>query len=250
MFLEIIKEVKNNGDKLTELLRHGAGQLEPDCFNRALVVATRNDNHHNIGKLILKGATNLVECLEIATVEKKPHSRAILLLIRASISGNKNVVKKLFNDPTANVSKLDPKEFNDDQFPDVQRAVLSGKVSTVVPIEIARLKGNANVREELLIRTDVNQEEGYIYWHGLRLLSLESSWLRKISWVKQLRLARNGFKSLPPEMGMYLKQVYIVMSLALHMHTEFFAYIYYDQEQCMSTPSLVCSLLPFSFQSL
>ena len=135
----------------------------------------------------------------------------MLLLIRASISGNKSIVKKLFGDPTVNVSELDPREFNDDQFPDVQRVVLSGKVSTVVPIEIARLKGNGPVREELLIRTDVNQEEGSIYWHGLRLLSLDISWLRRISWVKRLRLARNGFKSLPPDMGMYLKQVRIVM---------------------------------------
>ena len=33
------------------------------------------------------------------------------------------------------------------------------------------------------------------------------SWLRKIYWVKRLRLARNGFRQLPNEMGLYLKQV-------------------------------------------
>ena len=184
-------------------------QLEPDCLNRALVAATRNDNHFNIGKLILKGATNREDCLETAIDEKKPHSRAMLLLVRAGDNGNKDIVKKLFGDPTANVGGLSPREFSDDQFPDIQRAVLSGKISTIVPIEIARRNGNRAVREELLIRTEVYLEEGSVFWHNLHLLSLDISWLRRISWVKRLRLARNGFKLLPPEMGTYLKQVYI-----------------------------------------
>ena len=39
----------------------------------------------------------------------------------------------------------------------MQKAVISGKVSTVVPIEIARRNQQSAVREELLLRTDVNQ---------------------------------------------------------------------------------------------
>ena len=96
---------------------------------------------------------------------------------------------------------------NDDDFSEVQKAVISGRVSTVVPIEIARRHQNPIVREELLLRTDVNQEEGSVYWHGLRLLVLDLSWIRKIHWVKRLRLARNGFRSIPNEIGGYLKQV-------------------------------------------
>ena len=82
-------------------------------------------------------------------------------------------------------------------------------MSTVVPIEIARRSQNPIVREELLLRTDVNQEEGSVYWHGLRLLVLDLSWVRKIHWVKRLRLARNGFRIIPNEVGSYLKQVCI-----------------------------------------
>ena len=95
----------------------------------------------------------------------------------------------------------------DDDFPEVQKTVISGQVSTVVPIEIARRHNNPVVREELLLRTDVNQEEGSVYWHGLRLLQLDLSWIRKIHWVKRLRLARNGFRTIPNEIGGYLKQV-------------------------------------------
>lgn len=84
-------------------------------------------------------------------------------------------------------------------------------MSTVVPIEIARRSNNSAVREELLLRTDVNQEEGSVYWHGLRLLNLDLSWIRKIHWVRRLRLARNGFKTIPNEIGGYLRQVCIFL---------------------------------------
>ena len=201
---EIIKEVVTNGDNLTELLRFNADQLEPDCLKRALLAAVEKDNHFNVGKLIVKGADNIDDCLKRSKEDKKPHARAMLLLVKAAQGGNRNLVLKLFGEPAPG---LDMREFSDDGFQDVQRAVVGGKVSTVVPIEIARRNGHATVREELLLKTDVNQEEGTVYWHGLRLLVLDVSWLRKIHWVKRLRLARNGFRQLPNEMGTYLKQV-------------------------------------------
>ncbi len=196
--------METDGEKLTELLRN-TDQLEPNCLNRALMAATRNDNHFNIGKLVVKGAKNLDACLEYAQTEKKPHARAMLLLIKAASSGNKSIVKKLFGEAVDKPDNL--KDFSDNGFSDVQKAVLSGEVSTVVPIEIARRNRHIHVREELLLKTDVNQEEGYVYWHDLSLLQLEVPWLRRINWVKRLRLARNGFKTLPNDMGNYLKQV-------------------------------------------
>ena len=204
---EIIKEVENNGDKLTELLHSNTDQLEPNCLDRALMAATQNDNHFSIGKLVVKGAKNLEECLEYSQRNNKPHARAMLMLIKAASTGNKAIVQKLFGET---VDKAD-RDFSDAGFSDVQEAVLSGKVSTVVPIEIARRNHHVQIREELLLKTDVNQEEGYVYWHGLRLLNLEVPWLRRINWVKRLRLARNDFKTLPNDMGNYLKQVCVWM---------------------------------------
>ena len=202
---EIIKEVENDGDKLTELLKNGADNLEPGCLDRALVAAVKNDNHLNVGKLVVKGAKDLPACLKYAKEEKKPQARAMLLLIIAAQTGDKAIVQKLFGEPAPGLQNK--AEYEDEGFRQVQEAVLSGNISTVVPIEIARRNGQAQVREELLLKTDVNQEEGYVYWHGLRLLQLDIGWLRKIAWVKKLRLARNGFKILPPEMATYLKQV-------------------------------------------
>ena len=212
---EIIKEVRTNGDGLTELLRFNADQLEPHCLNTALTAAVANDNHYNVGKLIVKGADKINEALQQSADEKKPHARAMLLLVHAAMIGNRNLVLRLFGEPTSGPDTC--REFLDDTFPDVQKAVLSGKVSTVVPIEIARRFGHAPVREELLLKTDVNEQEKSVHWHGLRLLVLDINWLRKIHWVQKLRLARNGFKNLPNEMGTYLKQVHVHVC-AMHMY--------------------------------
>ena len=201
---------------MTELLR--SVNAEPDCLNRALVAAVKNDNHFNVGKLVVKGASNLEECLQMSRDEKKPHARAMVLMIKAAMEGNQALIRKLFGESYS--SEVDESQC-DDGFEDVQKAVLSGEVSTVVAIEIARRSGHCIVREELLLKTDVNQEEGSVYWHGLRLLVLDISWLQKIHWVKRLRLARNGFKSLPNEIGSCLQQVNTLVYLSTHSIWEF-----------------------------
>ena len=200
---EIIKVVETNGEWLTDLLRVGSDQLEPDCLVRALLAAVRNDNHFNIGKLIVKGAPNIDEALALSVQEGKPHARAMLLLVKAATRGDRNIVLQLFGDP----SQRDSGELQDTGFLAAQEVVRSGKVSTVVPIEIARRNQHSVIREELLLRTDVNQSERTVYWHGLRLLELDISWLQKIPWVERLRLARNALKVLPQDTGLYLKQV-------------------------------------------
>ncbi len=206
LYTELIHEVEVDGERVTEILKNNSEYLENDCLNQCLIAATKNDNQLNIGKLVIKGAKNLDECLALAVQEDKPHTRAILLLIKAAFTGNRVIVQKLFGE-TVDKAENVRDQFSDPGFEEVQKAVLSGKVSTIVPIEIARRNGNFQVREEILLKTDVNQEEGYVYWHGLRLLQLEVSWLRRIFWVKRLRLARNGFKILPNDMEIYLKQV-------------------------------------------
>ena len=182
-----------------------ADSLEPGCLDVALRLAVKNDNRFNVSELVLKGAKELQECLRYAKEEKKPYARAMLLLIKAAATGDVAIIQKLFGEPAPNLK--DEEDYKDDGFLEVQKVMLTYNVPTKVPIEIARRNGQSEVREELLMRTDVIQEEGIVYWHDLRLLQLEISWLKKITWVKKFRLARNGFRSLPPEMGTYLKQV-------------------------------------------
>ena len=70
-----------------------------------------------------------------------------------------------------------------------------------------RKHSHASVRKELLLKTNVNELEKSVNWHGLQLLVLDIDWLHKIHWVQKLRLAQNGFRSLPNEMDIYLKLV-------------------------------------------
>lgn len=202
----MVKEVKTGGEQLTKLLNNYSAKLDDECLNRCLRAATRNDNHLNISKLVVKGANDFDTCLELARKENKPHARGMLLLIKAAYSDDKAIVQKLFGEVLDKTGYVKD-ELLDTGFPDVQKVVLSGKVSTVLPIEIARKYGNLQVREELLLKTDVNLDEGYVHWNGLHLVQLELSWLRKISWVRKLLLSRNSFKTLPDNMDHYLKQV-------------------------------------------
>ena len=49
------------------------------------MAAVENDNHYNIGKLVIKGAANLKRALKKSVDESKPHAMAALLLILAAV---------------------------------------------------------------------------------------------------------------------------------------------------------------------
>ena len=55
-FTEIVREAESDGGKLSELLQTDRFNLEPNCLDRALIAATHNDSHCNIGKLYRKGS--------------------------------------------------------------------------------------------------------------------------------------------------------------------------------------------------
>ncbi len=201
-----MREVKNDGDKVAELLKNlSCDVLDKGLLNKCLICAVKNDSSVNVGKLVIKGAKDLQSCLEIATKEKKLKARAMLLLILAATSGDKTIVQRLFGEPVEDRNSFSD-WFLDDDFKDVQRIVQSGSVSTVVAIEMARRHGNPHVREALILKTDVRATEGSVSWHGLRLLKVDEALLEKISWVKTLRLARNGLKVLPDNIGHFLTQ--------------------------------------------
>ena len=46
-------------------------QFEPNTFNQALMLAVKNDNPSNVGKMILKGAYNITEAMKCSMDEKK-----------------------------------------------------------------------------------------------------------------------------------------------------------------------------------
>lgn len=205
---EIIKELefKEDGGKFKTWLQNKDYDhlFEPNCLERALCVATRKDSDHFIGMLVEKGAKNLEECLTVATQERKPKARAIFLLIEAAKTGNVDILNRLYKEQGQAKGSDD---LDDEGFKEAKEAVISGKVSTAVPIKMALSSGRTAVRELLLLNTNVSKEGCSVKWQGLQLLQLEMAWLKKIAWVRILILANNGFKSLPNDVGNYLKKV-------------------------------------------
>lgn len=213
--------------------------MEPNCLNEALTAAVENDHHQNVGKLIVKGASNISEALKLSVNGKKVHATAMLMLVYTAMEGNCNLVRQLYDEiriedqPCQECSKsgsgtyaLMLRMLNQSMTDqdcrecllNVRQVLKTADISTTIPIEIARrnITGNtssqrakrcSHVREELLMKTDVNKEEKYVYWKGLGLRTIELSWLKRVDWVKTLLIGWNQLKSLPPQIGAHLKQV-------------------------------------------
>ena len=178
--------------------------IKHECLNSALLVSINSDDPSNIGKLILYQETSVDKALVKSRKKKQYAVTAALLIIKAAIENDKILVLKLYGENVQGDTKIPLTE--EDNLAALQAAVATNSIKTVVPIEISQRHNAGAVRKELLLRTDVDKDSGVVLWFGLRLTQLEISWLRKIYWVKKLRLARNEFTSLPPEMGSYLKQ--------------------------------------------
>jgi len=197
--------VTTDGPNLNELLKVPVEHLEEDCLDHALVAAVKNGNLSNIGKLILRGASHIDEALKESRRLQQHAVTATLLIIKAAIENDRNFVLKLYGEDLQGLdTKIQLAE--DDDLAELQHIVCSQTIKTVVPIEISRRCSAPAVREELLLRTDVDKDNGTVDWCGLRLMQLEISWLQNIDWVKILSLGHNDFTLLPPVMGSYLKQ--------------------------------------------
>eukprot|EP00731_Ephydatia_muelleri_P031259 Em0022g773a len=140
-----------------ELLLDNPPLLE-DCLSRALVAAVICNNPSNIGMLVIKGAPNVTEAIELAVNELKHNAHAMLLLMMAVMKNDCNLVQKMFT-----------VQENDNELQEVKKALAEKTVSTLLPLEVACRWQNKAVAEELLLRTDVYQNEGTVFWRCLGL---------------------------------------------------------------------------------
>ena len=198
--IELIRAVRFSNNNLNELLKTPQNQLESNCISRALLAAVHSGNSNNVGKLVLRGAPNIDEALEESKKLQKHVVTATLLIIKAALANDISLVNTLYGEEIS--SKY--RDLLGPDFEQICNAAMSS-LQTVVSIEIARRTSATTVREALLLKTDVQVDKGTVSWHGLQLLQLEVNWLKKIEWVKILRLARNEFTILPVEIGNYLK---------------------------------------------
>ena len=72
-------------------------ELDFHCLDRAVIAAVKNNNHFNIGKLVVKGAQNIDEALQLSIDLKHHTAIAMLLFIKAAQFDDKNLVWKLFD---------------------------------------------------------------------------------------------------------------------------------------------------------
>ena len=125
-FTEIIKEVKQDGGRLTELLQVGNEKLESDCLTRALMAAVHIGSHINVGKLIVNGALNIEEALSLSIEEKKHPITAVLLLAVAAIEGDRSQIRKLFGEEDS-LPQFADRLISPEDIEQIQAAIRSGK---------------------------------------------------------------------------------------------------------------------------
>ena len=208
---DIIRAVQKDSPSLDKLLKTKREELEPDCLQRALMVAVEKGNPVSAGKLISKGkdAIDIDAALTRAKEIRAYAVQGLLLLVMAACTDDFLLVLALFgeNSSHSGSSPAVVKIVKDPDFPHIQAAVKNGQVLTHVPIDVARRKNSIQTREELLMRTDVSLVDSTVSWFGLRLMELEIAWLKRIRWAEKLRLAQNSFTTLPPQMGNFMKYV-------------------------------------------
>ena len=185
-------------------------QLEESFLNQALVAATLNDNHECIGKLVKMGARNIDECVQLAKKTDLVKAKAMLSLVKAALTGEKALLGRSDShsslDLELNGGALSTSLVLTDE--EVTKVVLSGEVSTLVPLELAQQSGQHSMCREILMLTGIDKRKGHVDWSKLNLVSLDVQVLRCMQeWVKEIKLSSNMLRSVSTEFEM-LKEVY------------------------------------------
>ena len=175
-------------------------QLEVSFLNQALEAATINDNHECIGKLVTMGATNIDGCLQLVKKKGIAKSATVLLLLKATLTGDKAALYNLGN----KVSKPEFAQVNvSDMMDKVKEAIiLSGEVSIQAPMNVAQQNGQHSIQRELLMMT-VSKGKGTANWSNLNLMNLDMQLCKAVGcWLRKFNLSSNKLRSIPREFMM------------------------------------------------
>ena len=178
-------------------------------LNQALVAATLNDNHECIGKLIKMGARNIDECTQLAKEKNLVNATAMLLLMRAALTGDEtflNLNHLLF--PACALHQELPRSGSLEHSL-LRKVVLTvqcgGKLSTFDAVEVAQQNGQHSMCRKLMMLTGTIQHEhqhryqGCINWSKFRLVSIDVQLIEMCKWVTNLDLSANKLCKIPSE---------------------------------------------------
>ncbi len=190
----ILHSARGEIHPLEKKLHSKQGKPETKDIEEALLVAILNSHDFCIPSLVVAGARRLDCALYLAIQLEHVKSIAILLLCKATITGDCAVIKSLLSEP--------PDVENAPWYMDKVHTILSqGVIKMSYPIAVSIIEKNYEATKELLLRTDLDMHRKQVDWSKLKLTLLHPSWMYSISpWVVTLKLINNHLRRLPMEL--------------------------------------------------
>jgi len=165
-------------------------------LEEALLTAICNGHNAAVSLLIVSGARRLDCALYLAIQLERVKSIAMLLLCKATITGDCQSICSLFHEPP-----------DSDNMPWYMKDVHTymadmhntKKMSYLIAVSI--MEKNYEATKELLLKTDLDMRRKQVDWSKLKLTLLHSSWMYSIApWVVTLKLINNHLRKLPDEL--------------------------------------------------
>jgi serine/threonine protein kinase len=165
-------------------------------LEEALLTAIRNGNDDVIPLLIVSGARRLDCALYLAIQLERVKSIAMLLLCKATITGDCHSIRSLLSEPPD--SENTP-WYMKDVYTNMVDMHNTKKMS--YPIAVSIMEKNYEATKELLLKTDLDMRRKQVEWSKLKLTLLHPSWMYSIApWVVSLKLVNNHLRKLPEEL--------------------------------------------------
>lgn len=196
-FAEIVM-LAGKGDvgKLEKRLNVSPKNLEVHDLEEALLTAIRNGNDDLIPLLIVSGARRLDCALYLAIQLERIKSIAMLLLCKATITGDCQSIRSLLSEP--------PDSENTPWYMKEVHSYMADMHNTKkmsYPIAVSIMEKNYESTKELLLKTDLDMRRKQVDWSKLKLTLLHPSWMYSIApWVVSLKLVNNHLRRLPEEL--------------------------------------------------
>ena len=182
--------------KLEKRLNVSQKNLEVRDLEEALLTAIRNGNDDLIPLLTVSGARRLDCALYLAIQLERIKSIAMLLLYRATITGDCQSIRSLLSEPP-----------DCDNAPWYMKKVhlymadMNNTKKMSYPIAVSIMEKNYEATKELLLKTDLDMRRKQVEWSKLKLTLLHPSWMYSIApWVVSLKLVNNHLRKLPEEL--------------------------------------------------
>ena len=182
--------------KLERRLSVSPRNFEVRDLEEALLTAIRNGNDDFVPLLIVSGARRLDCALYLAIQLERVRSIAMLLLCKATITGDCQSIRSLLSEP--------PDSENTPWYMKEVYANMADMHNTKkmsYPIAVSIMEKNYEATKELLLKTDLDMRRKQVEWSKLKLTLLHPTWMYSIApWVVSLKLVNNHLRKLPEEL--------------------------------------------------